>query len=68
MLASLLMTGGFSLSFAQRQMSISQLFGKIEENSKALRVSKSGVESAAEGLESAKSKRLPDIDASLSFS
>ena len=68
MLASLLMTGGFFPAFAQRQMSISQLFGKIEENSKALLVSKSGVESAQLGVESAKSKRLPDVDASLSFS
>ena len=42
MLASLLMTGGFFPAFAQRQMSISQLFGKIEENSKALLVSMAG--------------------------
>ena len=49
-------------------MTIDQLFEKIEGNSKSLRTVKSGVESANFGIESAKSKRLPDIDASLSFS
>mgnify|MGYP004620166087 FL=1 len=49
-------------------MSISQLFEKIEDNNKELRTSKTGVEAANFGIESAKSKRLPDLDASLSFS
>ena len=49
-------------------MSISQLFEKIEDNNKELRTSKTGVEAANLGIESAKSKRLPDLDASLSFS
>ena len=48
-------------------MSISQLFEKIEDNNKELRTSKTGVEAANLGIESAKSKRLPDLDASLSF-
>ena len=49
-------------------MSISQLFEKIEDNNKELRTSKTGVEAANFGIESAKSKRLPDLEASLSFS
>ncbi len=63
---SLLLIGG--KAWAQLSMSIDQLFQKVEENSKSLRTMKSGVESAQLGIESAKSKRLPDIDASLSFS
>ncbi len=63
---SLLLIGG--KAWAQQSMSIDQLFQKVEENSKSLRTMKSGVESAQLGIESAKSKRLPDIDASLSFS
>ena len=49
-------------------MTIAQLFERIEENSKSLRTSKSGVEADSIGIESAKSKKLPDLDASLSFS
>ena len=49
-------------------MSITQLFDKIEENSKSLTTAKTGVEAANLGIESAKSKKLPDLDASLSFS
>lgn len=49
-------------------MTVTQLFEKIEENSKSLHTVKSGVEAASLGIESAKSKRLPDLDASLSFS
>lgn len=82
--ASLLMAGGTLWATAQTSgtdpaaqttaapkscwMDISQLFGRIEENSRQLRASKSGVEAAAVGVGAAKSKRLPDLDASLSFS
>ena len=52
----------------QEAMTISQLFDKIEENSKSLVTAKTGVEAANLGIESAKSKKLPDLDASLSFS
>ena len=52
----------------QEAMTISQLFDKIEGNSKSLTAAKTGVEAASLGIESAKSKRLPDLDASLSFS
>ncbi len=52
----------------KQKMTISQLFENTERNSKQLRTSKTGVEAADIGIKSAKSKRLPDLDASLSFS
>ena len=81
---SLLLAGGTLWASAQSQttvgaaaslpaskkenMTISQLFQKVEDNSKSLRTSLSGVEAAHLGIEAAKSKKLPDLDASLSFS
>ena len=81
---SLLLAGGTHWTSAQSQttvgaaaslpvskkenMTISQLFQKVEDNSKSLRTSLSGVEAAHLGIEAAKSKKLPDLDASLSFS
>ena len=81
---SLLLAGGTLWASAQSQttegaaaslpaskkenMTISQLFQKVEDNSKSLRTSLSGVEAAHLGIESAKSKKLPDLNASLSFS
>lgn len=62
----LLLLGAASLANAQQQtLTIDQLFKTIEDNNAALRAQKSGVESADLGIESAKSKRLPDVDASL---
>ena len=84
LLVSLLLAGGTLWAPAQSQttegaatslpvckkenMTISQLFQKVEDNSKSLRTSLSGVEAAHFGIEAAKSKKLPDLDASLSFS
>ena len=80
MFVSLLLLGATSWAVAQSStsvsqpakqgtaMSITQLFDKIEENSKSLTTAKTGVEAANLGIESAKSKKLPDLDASLSFS
>lgn len=80
MFVSLLLAGGASWAVAQTStpvsqnankgtaMSIAQLFDKIEENSKSLVTAKTGVEAANLGIGSAKSKKLPDLDASLSFS
>ena len=84
LLVSLLLAGGTLWAPAQSQttegaatslpvckkenMTISQLFQKVEDNSKSLRTSLSGVEAAHLGIESAKSKKLLDLDASLSFS
>lgn len=73
-LISLLLTGGFTVSHAQQRteasqpLSIEQLFHLIETNSTSLRKQKSGVEAAQLGIESAKSKRLPDLNVSLSLS
>ncbi len=61
-------TGNTATAGKQEAMTISQLFDKIEGNSKSLTAAKTGVEAADLGIESAKSKRLPDLDASLSFS
>lgn len=61
-------TGNTATAGKQEAMTISQLFDKIEGNSKSLTAAKTGVEAASLGIESAKSKRLPDLDASLSFS
>lgn len=84
MFVSLLLSGVASLTIAQtattttvqadtiakegKVMSIAELFERIEENSKSLVTARTGVEAASLGVESAKSKRLPDLDASLSFS
>lgn len=65
---SLLLMGNTNSMVAQQLMTIDQLFEKIEVSNKSVRVVKSGVEAANWGIESAKSKRLPDIDASLAFS
>ncbi len=66
-LLTLLLLYGAS-AWAQHPMTIDQLFQRVEENSKSLRAGKTQAEAAAVGIESAKSQRLPDIDASLSFS
>ena len=82
MFVGLLLLGGKSLLLAhvpkasissdvsviERPMTVSQLFERVEDNSKSLRTQKTGVEIANYGIEAARSKRLPDIDASLSFS
>ena len=59
-----------SVSYAQnaRPMDISQLFDLIEQNNTTLKAQKTGIEVAREGVKSAKSQRLPDINASLSAS
>ena len=62
----LLILGG--KSWAQQTLTIDKLFEKIEDNHRGLTTMKSGVEAAEQGIEWAKSKRLPDIDASLSIS
>ena len=82
MLVSLLLMGGKSLVTAHapgaevsmeasskgQSMTVSQLFERLEDNSKSLRTQKTGVEIANLGIETARKKRLPDLDASLSFS
>ncbi len=81
MFVSLLLLGGKSFVLAhvpktsissdvssiEQPMTINQLFQRVEDNSKSLSVQKTDVEIANYGIEVARSKRLPDIDASLSF-
>lgn len=78
MFVGLLLLGGCMWAHAQTDgsgrigqsvpMTVGQLFEKVEDNSKSLRAQKTGVAAASLGVEAARSKRLPDIDASLSFS
>ena len=78
MFVGLLLLGGCMRAHAQTEgsgtvsqsvsMTVSQLFEKVEDNSQRLRAQKTGVAAANLGVEAAKSQRLPDIDASLSFS
>lgn len=83
MLVSLLLAGGASWAVAQdgeaadsacavsdmtQRMTVSQLFDMMEAGSKSLRAQKTSVEAARLGVDMAKSKRLPDLDVSLSLS
>ncbi len=82
MLVSLLLWGGKSLTMAHvpgetvsvdaasvgQTMTVSQLFDRLEDNSKSLRTQKTGVEAASLAVETARKKKLPDLDVSLSFS
>lgn len=52
----------------QRSMTINELFGLVETGSKTLRMQKTGVDEAIRGIEEARSRRLPDINASLAAS
>lgn len=51
-----------------KMMTIADLFDNVESGSSSLRVKQTGVEIAQKDVELAKNRRLPDIDASLSFS
>lgn len=57
-------------SYAQtsRNMTIDELFGLVESGNRSLRQQKTEVEVATHAVEEAKSRRLPDIAASLSVS
>lgn len=52
----------------QRSMTIDELFALVETGSKTLRMQKTGVDVAIRGIEEARSRRLPDINASLAAS
>lgn len=59
---------GSGMAQTQRSMTIDQLFSLIESGSNVLTAQKTGVDVASRAVEEAKSKRLPDINASLSAS
>ena len=52
----------------QRKMTVDELFSLVENGSSELRVQKTGVDAASRGIEEAKSRRLPDVNAQLSVS
>lgn len=53
---------------AQRNMTVRELFEQVDKGSVALRERQASVDVASRGVEVAKSRRLPDVDASLSLS
>ncbi len=57
-----------SASQTSRVITVSELFSLVEDGSKALQAQKSGVDVAGHAVEEAKSRRLPDVDVSLSAS
>jgi len=72
-LVGILLSGSSLQQVAQtagvvKMMTIADLFENVESGSSSLRVKQTGVEIAQKDVELAKNKRLPDIDASLSFS
>lgn len=51
-----------------RQLTISEMFGLLEHANRSIRASQTSVEVAREGVKSARSQRLPDINTRLSAS
>lgn len=63
-----LLSVGSGMAQTQRSMTVDQLFSLIESGSNVLTAQKTGVDVASRAVEEAKSKRLPDINASLTAS
>ena len=63
----MLMTN-YGMAQTQRRLTANELFSMIESGNSTLNSTKTGVSVATQGIEEAKNKRLPDIDASLSLS
>ena len=66
--ASLCSVGTYAQEMVRQVMSIDEMFSLADRNSKSLRPYATGIDEAREGVRVAKNARLPDIDASLSFS
>lgn len=64
----LLLLGLITSANAQRKLSIDDLFSLVEENNNQLKSGRISVESASHGVASAKSSRLPGVNAQLSGS
>ena len=60
--------GLFAQTLDRRVLGIDEMFRLADENSQSIQTYKTGKETADEALKAAKSQRLPDIGASLSFS
>lgn len=63
-----LLSVGSGMAQTQRSMTVDQLFSLIESGSNVLTAQKTGVDVASRAVEEAKSKRLPDINVSLTAS
>ena len=59
--------GLFAQTLDRRVLGIDEMFRLADENSQSIQTYKTGKEAADEALKAAKSQRLPDIGASLSF-
>lgn len=66
-LACLVFSAGVTAQ-TQRNVTVKELFGMLESSNNALKVQKTEVDVAQRGIEEAKSRRLPDLNASLSVS
>ena len=66
--ASLCPMGSHAQNVARRVVSIDEMFSLADQNSKSLRPFATGMAEAREGVRVARNARLPEIDASLSFS
>lgn len=66
--ASLCSMGVYAQEVVRQVISIDEMFSLADRNSKSLRPSVTGVSEAGEAVKVAKTARLPEIDASLSFS
>lgn len=58
----------YGMAQTQRRLTANELFSMIESGNNTLNATKTDVSVAAQGIEEAKNKRLPDIGASLSLS
>ena len=66
--AALCSQGVFAQTPGRKILGINEMFRLADENSQSIQTYKTGKETADEALKAAKSQRLPDIGASLSFS
>ena len=60
--------GLYAQPVSYRTMGIDEMFRLADENSKSIQTYQTGTEAAGEAVKAAKAQRLPDINASLSFS
>lgn len=65
---SLCPMGTYAQEVVRQVLSINEMFALADQNSKSLRPYATGIDEAREGVRVAKNARLPEIDASLSFS
>lgn len=66
--ASLCSTGVYAQERTGKVMTIEEMFSLADQNSKSLRPAATGISEAQEAVKVAKNARLPEIEASLSFS